>query len=274
VTLLFCGFVGIFGWLVVSATSRRRVVALALVGGIVALLVSAPPVAAQGGLVTAIQGVLKVINGVIHDGLSAINSVRTSINNLYQLTTWPQQLINQTRAQVAQMIGQYRTSMQNIVSTNLSSATLANPIALETLIRDHQTSNFGNLATSYDATFRPVPSAGSTNPMDRAMTDMDDAIALDNLKTLKAGDQAADLTLQAADLLENGASQAAPGSSPFLTASAIVASIQSQALTQKMLAAELRQEATAAAHENSLRKRGAAIATQMRGIITNLLQRR
>ncbi len=106
------------------------------------------------------------------------------------------------------------------------------------------------------------------------MIDMDDAVALDNLKTLKASDQAADLTLQAADLLENGASQAAPGSAPFLTASAVVASIESQAVTQKMLAAELRQEAARAAHENALRKRGATSSSQLRGIITNLLQRR
>ena len=72
---------------------------------------------------------------------------------------------------------------------------------------------------------------------------MDDALTLDNLKTLKAADQAADIELQSADALENSSGQAAPGSAPFLTATAITSAMHAQALTQKLLAAELRQEA-------------------------------
>jgi len=52
-----------------------------------------------------------------------------------------------------------------------------------------------------------------------------------------------------------------------------VASIQSQALTQKMLAAELRQEAARLAHENALRKRGATMTGDVNTQILNLLQR-
>src|SRR6267143_127932 len=222
VTILFSGFFLVFTWLVLTASSRRRIVALVVAGTLVAVLIAAPP----------------------------------------------------AKAQVTQMIGQYRNLMRNILNIDLRSATLANPVALETVIRDHQTTNFSNLVTTYGSTYGAVPTATNASPADRAMIDMDDAVALDNLKTLKASDQAADLTLQAADLLENGASQAAPGSAPFLTASAVVASIESQAVTQKMLAAELRQEAARAAHENALRKRGATSSSQLRGIITNLLQRR
>jgi hypothetical protein len=94
-----------------------------------------------------------------------------------------------------------------------------------------------------------------------------------NLKTLKMSDAAGDLTLQAADGIETAASQAAPGSAPFLTATAIVASIQSQALTQKMLAAELRQEAARLAHDNSLRKRGSTMTGDVSTQILNLLKR-
>jgi len=102
---------------------------------------------------------------------------------------------------------------------------------------------------------------------------MDDALVLDNLKTLKETDQAGTLTLQSADQLESGASQAAPGSAPFLTASAVVASIQSQAVTQKMLAAELRQEAARLAHESALHKRSATYTGQVANQIINLLKR-
>jgi hypothetical protein len=274
VTILFFGFFLVFIWLVLTANSRRRVVALVVAGTIAAVLISAPPAQAQASLIAAIQAVLNTINGVIQTALNSINSVRTVIGNLYQTVTWPVQLINQAKAQVTQMIGQYRNLMRNILNIDLRSATLPNPAALEKVIRDHQINNFGNVATTYGSTYGAIPTATNASPADRMMADMDDAVALDNLKTLKASDQAADLTLQAADLLENGASQAAPGSAPFLTASAVVATIESQAVTQKMLAAELRQEAAGAAHENALRKRGATSTTQLRGIITNLLQRK
>src|SRR5262249_39062651 len=109
-------------------------------------------------------------------------------------------------------------------------------------------------------------------PADRDMSDMDDALTLDSLKTLKATDNATDLELQAADSIENSAALSAPGSAPFLTAAAVTSSVRSQALTQKMLAAELRQDAAHLAHQNGLRKRGAIFTTQLRGMIVNLLQ--
>jgi len=274
VTILFFGFFLVFTWLLSTANSRRRVVALVVAGTMVAVLISPPPAQAQASLLAAIQSVLNAINGKIQTALNSINSVRSAISSSYQKLVWPMQLVNQARSLVTQMIGQYRSLMSNILNMDLRSATLANPAALETVIRDHQTSNFGSLVTSYGSTYGVIPAATNASPADRAMIDMDDAVALDNLKTLKASDQAADLALQAADLLENEASQAAPGSAPFVTASAVVASIQSQAVTQKMLAAELRQEAASAAHENALRKRGTTSSSQLRGIITNLLQRR
>jgi hypothetical protein len=198
--------------------------------------------------------------------------VRTAVSNLQQVVAWPQQLINQAKAQVTQMIGQYRPLMTSIFRVNLNSATLPMPQALEAVIRDHQVNNFSSLTTTFGSTYGRVPVATSATPTDRAMSDMDDALALDNLKMLKASDQAADIELQSADSIENAASQAAPGSAPLLTATAIVSSVHSQALSQKMLAAELRQEAARLAHRNTLRKENAANTTQLRGVLVNLLQ--
>ena len=60
-------------WLMVTANSRRRVLAVTIAGVLVLTLVIAPPFAqAQGGLIQAIQAVLNVINGVIHTALNAI----------------------------------------------------------------------------------------------------------------------------------------------------------------------------------------------------------
>jgi hypothetical protein len=262
-----------FTWLVVAVQDRRRLFILTLIGVMVTTLVGVPqPANAQTGILAAIQAVLSAINNVIHTALTSINTVRTEVNNLQQAVAWPQQLINQARAQVTQMIGQYRTLMTSIFRVNLNSATLPNPQALEAVLRDHQVNNFSNLTTTFGNTYGVIPVATSASPTDRAMSDMDDALALDNLKMLKASDQATDLQLQSADSIENAASQAAPGSAAFLTATAIVSGIHSQAVSQKMLAAELRQEAARLAHRNTLRKENATNTTQLRGVLVNLLQ--
>ncbi len=271
--VLFGLFFVIFSYWMVIARTRRQVLALSLAGVLAVALVSPPPTQAQGSLVVAIQSALNVINGMIKTALNSINSVRTAISNLYKQATWPVALINQAKAMVTQMIGQYRGLMQNIFSINLKSATLPNPSALENAMRNHLTNDFASLTTSFGTTYGSVPNTTAASPADRTMMDMDDALAVDNLKTLKMSDAAGDLTLQAANSMENAASQAAPGSAPFLTATAVVASIQSQALTQKMLAAELRQEAARLAHENALRKRGATVTGDVNAQILNLLKR-
>ncbi len=259
-------------WMVVART-RRQILALTLTGVLVVALVSPPAAQAQASLIGAIQSVLNVINGLIKTATNSINSVRTAISNFYQQVTWPVALINQAKAMVTQMIGQYRSLMQSIFNIDLNSATLPNQVALENVMRNHQTNDFGGLTSAYGNTYGSVPTVTAASPADRTMMDMDDALAVDNLKTLKESDASDDLTLQAANNIENAAGQAAPGSAPFLTATAVVASIQSQALTQKMLAAELRQEAARLAHENALRKRGATMTGDVNTQILNLLQR-
>ncbi len=263
----------LFCYLIVTARTRRRVLALTLAGLLVVTFVSPPPAEAQGSVLLAIQSVMKVINGAINTALKAINSVRTAINKFYQEAVWPVAQINQARAMATQMIGQYRSLMQSIYTLNLRSATLPNPIGLENVMRNHQTNDFASLTTSFGNTYGSVPATTAASAADRTMMDMDDALAIDNLKTLKMSDAAGDLTLQAANGIETAASQAAPGSAPFLTATAVVASVQSQALTQKMLAAELRQEAARLAHENSLRKRGSTMTGDVNTQILNLLKR-
>ena len=271
--IVYAVFFAAFACLMVMVKSRRKLVAVTLTAVMVMTLVGAPqPAQAQAGILSGIQAILNVINGIIQSGLTSINTVRTALSNLEQIVIWPQPLINQGKAQVTQMIGQYRSLMSNIFHVNLKSATLPAPQAFEAVIRDHQVNDFSGLTATFGNTYGLIPVATAANPTDRALSDMDDALALDNLKLLKASDQATDIELQSADSIENAAGQAAPGSAPFLTATALVSGIHSQALTQKMLAAELRQEAARLAHRNTLRKDNATNTTQLRGVLVNLLQ--
>jgi hypothetical protein len=205
--------------------------------------------------------------------LNAISSVRTTVRNIYEQAAWPADLISQARTLVTRMIGQYSSLMRSIFNIDLKSATLPNPVAFEIVVRNHRTTDFPELTASFGSTYGALPTAVAASPADRTMMDMDDALVLDNLKTLKQSDAAGDVTLLVSDEVENAASQAAPGSAPFLTATAVVASIHSQVLAQRMLAAELRQEAARLAHENALLKRGATITGDVNTQILNLLKR-
>ena len=271
--LLFAVLFSAFAWMVLTVNGRRRVLALTLAGVMVVTLVVIPPHAkaqAPGGIIQAIQAVLKVLNTFILPVVKSIHGTRSANSTFFQTTVWPVQSINQANAQVFQMMGQYANLMSRILGINLRSATLPAPQSMETLIRDHQVNNFGGLTQSFNSTYRTIPTPTDANQADRDMADFDDALTLDSLKALKASDSATDLELQTASSIESAASQAVPGSTPFLTATATSSSIRSQALTQKMLAAELRQEAARIAHQNGLRKRGAMFTTQLRGTIMNL----
>jgi hypothetical protein len=264
-----------FAWMVLVVNGRRRLLAVSLASVMLVTLGMIPPQAeaqGPGGIVQAIQAVLKVLNSLILPVVNSIHGTRSANSAFYQTTVWPVPSINQSTSLVLQMIGQYRNLMSGILNLNLRSATLPAPQSMETLIRDHQVNNFAGLTQSFNGTYRTIPAPTDANQADRDMSDFDDALTLDSLKTLKASDSATDLELQAADSIESAAGQAVPGSIPFLTATATSSSIRSQALTQKMLAAELRQEAARIAHQNGLRKRGAMFTTQLRGFIMNLSQ--
>jgi hypothetical protein len=264
----------LFSWGMVRARTRHQVLALALVGVTGAAIVAQPSITYAQGMIGAIESVLNLINGDIHTALNGINSVRTAMSNLYQVVAFPTQLINQARAQVTGITNQFRYPMRSMFNISLTSATLPETQALESVMRNGQIGDFNTLTSNYHSVFGLPLSSTAASPQDQMMVDMDDALAKDNLKTLKEIDAAGQTMLQAADQIEDTTSTAAPGSAPFLTATAVATSIQNQALTQKMIAAELRQVAGRLAHSNALRKRGTTYTNQFGGSIQQMLQPR
>jgi hypothetical protein len=263
--------------MLLSVESRRRMIAIMLIGCVAVLGVAPPPAQAQFCLPCVIQTVLTTISQTIGNWLSSINGVMSTIQKLYEQTIWPISAINLAKAQIQSIIARFRAVIQSIMTINPHTATLPNPAALENIIRNRGTGDINSVPQVYVNTFRPVPQAGAIAPQDRDMTDMDDALAQDNLMLLKAADQAQDLELQAADQIENlvgnsSINMSAPGSSSLITAAAVSAEIKSQAIMQKMMAAMMRQEAGRVAHDNALRKRAATFAGQLQNNMTNVLQ--
>src|ERR1051326_3186156 len=218
--LLFANLLGFF-----LVTRVRRAVALTLVGA-VALTMVAPPSKAQrgiGSVIAAAAAVVTLINNTIWGLINAvrgtigsINGVLTQFDRLWEQVVYPLQLINQARALVSSMIAQYRGLLTALLRVNVSSAQLANPIALEAIIRDRNPGNFAQLTTAFGQTYRAIPQGTDAHPMERDLVDIDDAMALANLKTLKASDAMVDQMMNAANLIEDEGVKMAPGSAPYL----------------------------------------------------------
>jgi hypothetical protein len=251
----------------------RRVVALTLIGA-VALTMVAPPAKAQigiGAVIAAAAAVVSLITtkigGLLNDVLDTIgliNAVLTQFDQLWEEVVYPLQLINQARALVSSMINQYRGFLMALLHVNVASAQLPHPVALERIIRDRSTTDFGQLTTAYGQTYRAIPQVNDAHPMERDLTDIDDAMALETLKTLKASDAMVDQMMAAANAIENEGVNMAPGEAPFLAGAGIIASVRSQAMMQRILAAAIRQEGARVAHDNTVRKRNAMFGSQFR----------
>jgi hypothetical protein len=251
-----------------SRKKKRLIVAVLVVESCLAV-----PHLAHAQFLSVFDSIFSSIQTDIGGSLKAINQVMQQVNQLYQTTVWPLAAINQARGFVLNSISTYRSSMNQIFNTRFSSATLAGPQQFETLLHSRLSTQIPSLQTSFATNFGAIPQAKMASPQDRVMMDMDDALSQQNLKTTLIADQGTDVILQTADQMENQVAVSTPGSNPYLTAQAQVANLRCQAYMQKMLAAELRQEAGRVAHDNVLVKRRATAIGGINRLVTGALTR-
>ncbi len=234
------------------------------------------PMAANAS-VQDIISLLTTITSTLQNGvgqvLSGIQSINTTVRNFEQQVVWPVTLINQARAEVAQVRAQFSSLAGQIQSIPTNSASLVNPSQLEQLLRSQRAGNLGQISTSYTQVYQFLPQPNQATTAQRNLMDVDDAFALGALKTATASDQASQQMLTVADGLEQQAAVSAPGSASILTAQAQAANLQNQAMLQKLLAAELRQEAARLAHANALRKQSADANRELRNNLQQILSR-
>jgi hypothetical protein len=260
----------------------RSAIAISLVVLIGIGLIAPPPAAAQIGAIAvaaAAAAVVSLITNTIGSLLGTANGLLGSINNfvqalvnLWENVVYPINLINQARMLVNQLVAQFRGLITAIDNVNVRSATLPNPSALEAIMRNGSVADFGQFDQAFRTTYQALPPVTDIDPGDRQRVDMSDALAMDTLKTLKASDDIVNQTLQASQTIEDEAAQAAPGSAAYLTGAGLVAAVENQAMMQRMLAAELREEAAILAHTNAIRKRQADMANQFRQDATTLFK--
>jgi hypothetical protein len=231
----------------------------------------AAPRLAHGQFLSVFDSIFSSIQSDMGSSLKAINQIEQQVSKLYQTTLWPLAAINQVRGFVSTSISTFRNSMNQIFTMQFSSATLPGPQQFETLLHSRQSTQIPSLQTSFTTNYGSVPASNSAASQDRLMMDMDDALSQQNLKTTLISDQASDAMLQTANQMENQVALSTPGSNPYLTAEAQVANLRCQAYVQKMLAAELRQEAGRVAHGNALVKSRTAATGSVNNLVTGTL---
>jgi hypothetical protein len=229
------------------------------------------PTAAHAQFGDIFEGIFSSIQSDMGASLKAINQITQSVQKLYQTTMWPLAAINQARGFVSNSISSYRNVMNQIFSTKFSSATLTGPQQFESILHSRLSTQIPALQTSFTTNFGAVPQANMASPQDRVMMDIDDALGQENLKTTLIADQGSDAILDTANQIENQVAVSTPGSNPYVTAQTQVANLRCQAYMQKMLAAELRQEAGRIAHDNVLVKRRTSSLAGISGLISGSL---
>jgi hypothetical protein len=246
------------------------------------------PAVAQFGFLGGLTGLFNTVNQVANNVLSFINNIMRpllegiqsasqalrgfldQLRNLWEQIVWPISEINRARALAQQLIGTFRGLLNNLYSIGVNSAQLPNPTQLESIMRNRQVNDQAQLASAFRRTFGPLPAPADVHPEERNLIDVDDALAIDQLMTLKMGDASADQVLQAAAAIEDEATRLAPGTAAMVSAAAYVASLQSQAHMQKMIAGQLRQEAARIAHDTMILKRGATFTRESRNKMSEL----
>jgi hypothetical protein len=273
------------GLLAVMMLARvRRAIAITLVTVLTAGVVCPPTAQAQigiGAVLAAASAVLKTINNLIQGLFNIANSLLAQISalmgafqQLMETVVYPQNLINEARGMVASMIAGFRGVLSNLFNISAASAQLPNPIVLEAIIRNRNTGDFAALDQAYGRTYGPLPTARDAAPIERDLIDMDDATAEATLKTLKEADAISDQTIAASLLMEDEAKLAAPGTADYLVAAGVIAAVQNQAVTQKMIAAEMRQEAARLAHRSAMWKRNATFGADVKQDMGTMLEKR
>lgn len=273
------------------ATSRpggTKLLALGLAGLLAFAMVAPQPAYAQFNPLSFIISIFNAVNQVANSILSFINSTMRlllegiqsaaqalrgfldQLRNLWEQIVWPISEINRARGLAQQLIGTFRGQLNNLYSIGVNSAQLPNPVRLESVMRNRQVNDHGQLVTAFQQAFGGLPAPADVHSEERNLIDVDDALAIDQLMALKMGDASADQVLQAAEAIEDEATRMAPGTAAMASAAAYIASVQSQAHMQKMIAGQLRQEAARLAHDTMILKRGATFTRESRRKMTEL----
>lgn len=279
------------GTAVAAVTGRvglLRLIAIAMIVIVLLGMVAPQPASAQGGLFSGLSGILNMVNSaatalqsfisnVMRPILESIRNAATmaqsflgGLRRLFEEIVWPLGEIGRVRSLVRQLMDLFSGPLHGLYGVNVNSAQLPNPRQLEGVMRNRSPGDLAALRTAFVRTYGAVPAVGEAHQQERDLIDVDDAMAVDHLMMLKMADAGADRTVTAAEAIAGHGLIVAPGTAGYSTAAAHIATLQSNAHMQKMVASALRQEAARLGHDTMALKRSATFTRESRSTATQL----
>lgn len=229
------------------------------------------PMQAHAGILDIFSSIVSVIQQNIGGALENIRAIQTQVQSLYTEVLWPVSAIKEAHSFVSRTIASDREWMNSVFTLPIASAQRNTPRQLESWLLSGNAAGYGGMSASYTATYGSLPAAQQALLSRRRIMDINDALAKDAIAQSMASDQANAQMLTLANQIETGAETAAPGTAPYLTASALTATLQTQAFQLQLMASLLREDAAQLALRNARRKQQIARINRMSQSLQQML---
>ena len=219
------------------------------------LLTPKPQASAQFDIFTAVLGTVTGMGGSIKQ----FNADTAEIQNLQKQILYPVQEFNNIQSNATSVVNAYRGWMNSVFGLNLASAQTTSGQALERQMLSGFTSTnpSAQMGSLFTNAYGSLPTPLQATQSHVQAIDAGDAGAQAGMQMSVMADSAAASTVQLANSLESQALTTSPGSAPQLEAQALASELNSMAIEHKLLATQLRAEATRLGYKGDEFKLGA-----------------
>jgi hypothetical protein len=229
------------------------------------ILTPKPQASAQFDIFTAVLGTVTGMG----DTIKQFNTDTAEIQNLQTQILYPVQEFNNIQSNATSVVNSYRGWMNSVFGLNLASAQTTSGQALERQMlsgftNTNPSAQMGSLFTN---AYGSLPNPSQATQTHVQAIDAGDASAQAAMQMSVMADASAASTVQLANSLESQALTTSPGSAPQLEAQALASELNSMAIEHKLLATQLRAEATRLGYRGAEFKQGATSSgTAIQGI--------
>ena len=229
------------------------------------ILTPKPQASAQFDIFTAVLGTVTDMG----DTIKQFNTDTAEIQNLQTQILYPVQEFNNIQSNATSVVNSYRGWMNSVFGLNLASAQTTSGQALERQMlsgftNTNPSAQMGSLFTN---AYGSLPNPSQATQTHVQAIDAGDASAQAAMQMSVMADASAASTVQLANSLESQALTTSPGSAPQLEAQALASELNSMAIEHKLLATQLRAEATRLGYRGAEFKQGAtSCGTAVQGI--------
>ena len=219
------------------------------------ILTPKPQASGQFDIFTTVLGTVTGMGSSI----TQFNADTAQIQNLQKQVLYPVQDFNNIQSNATSVVNAYRGWMNSVFGLNLASAQTTSGQALERQMLSGFTSTnpSAQMGSLFTNAYGSLPTPLQATQTHVQTIDAGDASAQAAMQMSVMADSAAASTVQVANSIESQALTTSPGSAPQLEAQALASELNSMAIEHKLLATQLRAEATRLGYNGAEFKQGA-----------------